>query len=96
MNEAICKTLSRTLLTGPTALAPMVVLLFMGNPAMKEFAMPITIGVILGTYSSIFIASPLVLWYARRTGQSLKRKVLDSHEAALKADAAVAAARAGT
>ena len=80
MNEAICKTLSRTLLTGPTALAPMIVLLFMGNPSMKEFALPITIGVLLGTYSSIFIASPLVLWYAKRTGTSLRRQVLDSLE----------------
>lgn len=80
MNEAICKTLSRTLLTGPTALAPMIVLLFMGNPSMKEFALPITIGVLLGTYSSIFIASPLVLWYAKRTGTSLKRQVLDTLE----------------
>jgi len=95
MNEAICKTLSRTLLTGPTALAPMVVLLFLGNPAMLEFAMPITFGVLLGTYSSIFIASPLVLWYAQKTGVSLKRKVLESHEASLKAEAAVAAAKAG-
>jgi SecD/SecF fusion protein len=95
MNEAICKTLSRTLLTGPTALAPMVVLLFFGNPAMLEFAMPITIGVLLGTYSSIFIASPLVLWYATKSGVSLKRKVLESHEAALKAEASVAAAKAG-
>ncbi len=96
MNEAICKTLSRTLLTGPTALAPMVILLFMGNPAMTEFALPITIGVLLGTYSSIFIASPLVLWYAQKTGVSLKRKVLESHEAALKAEAAVAAAKVGS
>jgi SecD/SecF fusion protein len=80
MNEAICLTLSRTLLTGPTALAPMIVLLFMGNPSMKEFALPITIGVLLGTYSSIFIASPLVLWYAKRTGTSLKRQVLDTLE----------------
>ncbi len=79
MNEAICKTLSRTLLTGPTALAPMVVLLFLGNPAMLEFALPITIGVILGTYSSIFIASPLVLWYAKKTGTSLRRQVMETH-----------------
>jgi SecD/SecF fusion protein len=93
MNEAICKTLSRTLLTGPTALAPMIVLLFLGNPAMLEFALPITIGVVLGTYSSIFIASPLVLWYATKTGQSLKRKVLDTQEQAQKAAAAVAAAK---
>ena len=94
MNEAICKTLSRTLLTGPTALAPMVVLLFLGNPAMLEFAMPITIGVILGTYSSIFIASPLVLWYAKKTGTSLKRQVLDAQIEQMKAEQAVAAAAA--
>jgi SecD/SecF fusion protein len=92
MNEAICKTLSRTLLTGPTALAPMIVLLFLGNPAMLEFAMPITIGVLLGTYSSIFIASPLVLWYAKKTGTSLKRQVLDAQLEQIKAQQAVAAA----
>ncbi len=78
MNEAISLTLSRTLLTSLTTLAPMVVLLFFGNPAMLEFALPIAIGVILGTYSSIFIAAPLVLWYAKRSGQSLRRQVLDS------------------
>ncbi|GAA5137025.1 protein translocase subunit SecDF [Prosthecobacter algae] len=94
MNDAICKTLSRTLLTGPTALAPMVVLLFLGNPAMLEFAVPITIGVLLGTYSSIFIASPLVLWYAKKTGTSLKRQVLDAQIEAEKAQAAIAAAKA--
>ncbi len=92
MNEAICKTLSRTLLTGPTALAPMIVLLFLGNPAMLEFAMPITIGVLLGTYSSIFIASPLVLWYAKKSGTSLKRQVLDAQLEKIKADQSVAAA----
>ncbi|MBL9130923.1 MAG: protein translocase subunit SecD [Verrucomicrobiaceae bacterium] len=94
MNEAICKTLSRTLLTGPTALAPMIVLLFLGNPAMLEFAMPITIGVLLGTYSSIFIASPIVLWYARKTGTSLKRQVLDAQIEQMKAQQAIAAAQA--
>lgn len=80
MNEAISLTLSRTLLTSGTTLAPMLVLLFFGNPAMLEFALPIAIGVILGTYSSIFIASPIVLWYARRSGQSLKRQVLDTEQ----------------
>lgn len=96
MNEAICKTLSRTLLTGPTALAPMIVLLFLGNPAMLEFAMPITIGVLLGTYSSIFIASPLVLWYANKTGTSLKRQVLDAQIEQMKAQQAIAAAAASS
>lgn len=92
MNEAICKTLSRTLLTSSTTLAPMVVLLFLGNPAMLEFAMPITIGILLGTYSSIFIASPLVLYYAKKTGTSLKRQVLDAQIEQMKAQQAVAAA----
>lgn len=94
MNDAICKTLSRTLLTGPTALAPMIVLLFLGNPAMLEFAVPITIGVLLGTYSSIFIASPLVLWYSKKTGTSLKREVLEAHLESQKVQAAIAAAKA--
>jgi SecD/SecF fusion protein len=47
MNEAISLTLSRTILTSATTLAPMLVLLFFGNPAMLEFALPIAIGVLL-------------------------------------------------
>jgi SecD/SecF fusion protein len=94
MNDAICKTLSRTLLTGPTALAPMIVLLFLGNPAMLDFAVPITIGILLGTYSSIFIASPLVLWYVKKTGTSLKRQVMDSKLEAERIQAAIAASNA--
>lgn len=94
MNEAICKTLSRTILTSSTTLAPMLVLLFVGNPAMLEFAMPITIGVLLGTYSSIFIASPLVLWYAKKSGTSLKRQVLDAQLEQMKAQQAISAAAA--
>ncbi len=78
MNEAISLTLSRTLLTAVTTLFPMLVLMFFGNPAMAEFAMPILLGVLIGTYSSIFIATPVVLWYARRSGQSLRRQVLDT------------------
>ncbi len=79
MNEAISLTLSRTVLTSATTLAPMAVLLFFGNPAMLEFALPIAIGVLLGTYSSIFIAAPLVMWYAKKTGTSLRRQVIETH-----------------
>ncbi|MFZ4765373.1 MAG: protein translocase subunit SecF, partial [Roseimicrobium sp.] len=77
MNEAISLTLSRTLLTGVTTLGPMAALYFFGGPAMKDFSLPILIGVLVGTYSSIYIASPIVLWYAKRTGKSLRREVLD-------------------
>ncbi|MEI6537865.1 MAG: hypothetical protein WCN98_21160, partial [Verrucomicrobiaceae bacterium] len=86
MNEAISITLSRTLLTSLTALVPMVALYFFGGPSMKEFSLPILIGIIVGTYSSIYIASPLVLWYARKTGKSLHRQVLDSVEREAKQD----------
>ncbi|MEZ5385314.1 MAG: protein translocase subunit SecD [Prosthecobacter sp.] len=94
MNEAICKTLSRTLLTSSTTLVPMVLLLFLGNPAMLEFAMPISLGVLVGTYSSIFIASPLVMWYAKKSGTSLKRQILDAQIEQMKAQQAIAAAAA--
>jgi SecD/SecF fusion protein len=50
--------------------------------------------VLLGTYSSIFIASPLVLWYAKKTGTSLKRQVLDAQIEQMKAQQAIAAAQA--
>lgn len=80
MNEAISITLSRTLLTSLTALMPMIVLYIFGGPSMKEFSLPILIGIIVGTYSSIYIASPLVLWYAKKTGKSLHRQVLDNVE----------------
>jgi SecD/SecF fusion protein len=78
MNEAISLTLSRTLLTGVTTLGPMAALYFFGGPAMKDLSLPIIIGVLVGTYSSIYIASPIVLWYAKKTGTSLRRQVLDS------------------
>jgi SecD/SecF fusion protein len=95
MNEAISITLSRTLLTSLTTLNTMVVLLFFGNPAMLEFAVPLVIGVLLGTYSSIFIASPIVLWWANRTGTSLQRQVLDSKLRKEEMDKAALAAQAG-
>jgi SecD/SecF fusion protein len=36
--------------------------------------------VIIGTYSSIFIASPIVLWWARKSGTNLRREVLDTEQ----------------
>jgi len=84
MNEAISMTLSRTLLTSLTVLSSMVVLYFFGGPSMQEFALPIIIGVIIGTYSSIYIASTLVLWYAKLTGTSLHRQVQEKVRAEVK------------
>ena len=80
MNEAISMTFSRTLLTSLVTFIPMVVLFLFGGPAMREFSLPIVIGVIVGTYSSVFVAAPIVLWHARRTGVSLHKQLIREHD----------------
>jgi SecD/SecF fusion protein len=80
MNEAVSMTFSRTLLTSLVTFIPMMVLFLFGGPAMREFSLPIVIGVLVGTYSSIFVACPIVLWHARKTGVSLHRQLLREEE----------------
>jgi preprotein translocase subunit SecF len=43
-------------------------LYFLGGPMLHDFAFTILVGIFVGTYSSIFIASPIVLWWSHRTG----------------------------
>ena len=75
MNEAINNTLSRTVLTSGATLATLVCLYFFGGPAMKDFSETILIGILIGTYSSIYIAPPCVLMLSRKHGlhQEVKR-----------------------
>jgi preprotein translocase subunit SecF len=61
MNEAINQTLSRTVLTSGFTLLVVIALLFFGTRVLQDFAWALLIGIIFGTYSSIFVASPLVL-----------------------------------
>lgn len=76
MNACINETLGRTILTGGTTLLATAALYFFGGPVLSDFALAILIGVLVGTYSSIFVAAPIVLWWAKRTGKSIKREVL--------------------
>jgi SecD/SecF fusion protein len=76
MNECINETLGRTILTGGTTLLATAALFFLGGPVLSDFALAIIIGVLVGTYSSIFVAAPIVLWWSKRTGKSIKREVL--------------------
>ena len=62
INKSINQTLSRTLLTSLTTLIVVVILYFLGGPGIHGFAFALVIGVIAGTYSSVFIASPVLLW----------------------------------
>ena len=79
MNASINQTLSRTILTSTVTLIPIVFLFFMGGAVLRDFSLAIIIGVVVGTYSSIFIASPIVLWWTRARGRStssLRREII--------------------
>ncbi|GAB4300372.1 MAG: hypothetical protein Kow0098_27640 [Ignavibacteriaceae bacterium] len=71
INKSINKTMSRTVLTGGTTLLTIFVLLLLGGEVLRAFAFTLFFGIIIGTYSSIFVASAFVLEYANRS----KKKV---------------------
>jgi len=61
ISSSISQTLSRTILTSLTVFIVVVCLFFFGGSVIHDFAFAMMIGVVVGTYSSIFIASPMVL-----------------------------------
>ncbi|MDH5581494.1 MAG: protein translocase subunit SecF [Bdellovibrionales bacterium] len=63
INSAINSTLSRTVLTSGTTLFVSLSMFFFGGQAIKDFFFAITLGIIIGTYSSIFVASPVTLFF---------------------------------
>ncbi len=65
INISINETLSRTLLTSLTTLFAVLSLLILGNEVIRGFALALTVGIIVGTYSSIFIASPIVVYWEK-------------------------------
>ncbi|HEY0792999.1 MAG TPA: protein translocase subunit SecD [Chthoniobacterales bacterium] len=75
MNASINETLSRTLLTSGVTLLCMLALLFFGGAVLVDFAFTIVIGIVVGTYSSIFIAAPIVLWWTNLRKGNLRREV---------------------
>lgn len=62
LNMSINDTLSRTILTSSTTLVALISLYFIGGEALKSFSFAMIWGVVIGTYSSIFVASPLLLY----------------------------------
>ena len=66
INTSINQTLSRTILTSLTTLIVIVCLYIFGGDVINDFAFALMIGVIVGTYSSIYVASPLLLLWGRR------------------------------
>ncbi len=66
---SVNQTLSRTLMTSLTTLLPVLALFFFGGSVLRDFSLVLLIGIGFGTYSSIFILAPMVVWFQNRRGQ---------------------------
>lgn len=74
VNESINETLPRTVITSGTTLAVLVALLLLGGAVIRDFTIVLILGVVVGTYSSIFVASPMLLEIQRRFGIGDKKE----------------------
>ncbi len=68
INDSINQTLSRTILTGLATWAVALILYLLGGPAIHGFAFCLVAGVLVGTYSSIYIANPVLMWFGGTVG----------------------------
>lgn len=66
VDNSVTQTLARSIITSLTTLLTVLALYFLGVPAIKEFALPMIVGLVSGTYSSIFIASPIWVMLRRK------------------------------
>jgi preprotein translocase subunit SecF len=67
INRALNETMSRTIITSATVLGVSLVMLFLGGPVIHDFFFAMTIGVVLGVYSTIYIAIPMTAFYEKLT-----------------------------
>ena len=75
VNQSIMDTVGRSLNTSFTTLFVLLALLLMGGPSIRELLLVVAVGVVAGTYSSIFIASQyLVIWESGEIGRFLRRR----------------------
>ncbi|HJV10795.1 MAG TPA: protein translocase subunit SecF, partial [Burkholderiales bacterium] len=77
IDAAITSTISRTIITHGSTQVMATTMLIFGGPALHYFALALTIGILFGIYSSVLVASPLVMWLGARREQfvvATKRK----------------------
>jgi preprotein translocase subunit SecF len=73
VNESINQTLSRTLITSGTTFFAVLALFLFGGEVLRGFGFTMVVGVIIGTWSTIFVASPIVVWWQERRGRGARR-----------------------
>lgn len=72
INRSVNQTMSRTILTGGTTLMALLVLIFYGGEVLRAFSFTLFFGILIGTYSSVFVASAMVLDYASRSKKKIQ------------------------
>lgn len=82
INDAVSKTLSRTLLTSLTTFFVILTLYVLGGEIINSFSFTLLVGIVVGTYSSVFVASPMLKWlgfdlqsYKAKEALKVKRKI---------------------
>jgi preprotein translocase subunit SecF len=71
VNDSLNQTLSRTVLTGGTAIFASFALYIWGGPVIETFGLTMAIGIIVGTYSSLYVTTPILLWLQARYGKEV-------------------------
>ena len=79
VNDSVNQTLSRTLLTSGTTILTLIILYIWGGEGIHAFAFALLLGIVTGTYSSIFVAAPILLWLANRETPNNQRSVTTSN-----------------
>lgn len=79
LNRSVNETLPRTVMTGSTTLACLLALLFLGGEVIRPFAWVLTFGIVIGTFSSIFVGSPLLLMIERKWPRAAGEKGAATH-----------------
>jgi preprotein translocase subunit SecF len=67
LNLSVNQTLARTVLTSGLTFAAVLCLFIFGGEVLRGFSFTLVVGIIIGSYSSIFVASPILLWWQERT-----------------------------
>ena len=74
INHAITSTMSRTIITHASTEAVVLSMFFFGGPTLHNFALALTIGILFGVYSAVFVAASLVMWFGVKREDLLVKK----------------------
>ena len=74
INASLNETLSRTFLTGGSVIFTLLALILFGGDVLRDFALALLVGVLAGTYSSIFVVAPIVLYWPWTVGRRRKQR----------------------